>query len=156
MINLIFVCKSELTFDKVELEPSMDVSDDGTPLRSPLNMVQRGEHNIDDELVFSNHPGYIFHDSRGIESGSIEELGILQEFIRRKCGETRLRDRLHTIWLDSRVFKITTADNHVLRYCVPMDNQRPQLDLKFYQDICPDQNGPSFRNLSRLYLTHHS
>ena len=22
-----------------------------------------------------------------------------------------------------------------------MDNQRPQLDLKFYKDICPDQNG---------------
>ena len=24
-----------------------------------------------------------------------------------------------------------------------MDNQRPQLDLKFYNDICPDQNGVS-------------
>ena len=22
-----------------------------------------------------------------------------------------------------------------------MDNQRPELDLKFYKDICPDQNG---------------
>ena len=22
-----------------------------------------------------------------------------------------------------------------------MDNQRPQLDLKFYKDICPDENG---------------
>ena len=59
---------------------------------------QRGEHTIDDELVFSNHRGYIFHDSRGIESGSTEELEILQQFIRRKCGERGLRDRLHAIW----------------------------------------------------------
>ena len=28
-----------------------------------------------------------------------------------------------------------------------MDNQRPQLDLKFYKDICPDQNGASLRTL---------
>ena len=67
--------------------------------RSPLKIwCQRGEHNIDDELVFSNHTGYIFHDSRGIESGGIEELEILKEFIRRKCGETRLGRKLHAIW----------------------------------------------------------
>ena len=59
---------------------------------------QRGEHAIDDELVFSNHTGYVFHDSRGIESGSIEELEILKEFIQRKCGEKGLRDKLHAIW----------------------------------------------------------
>ncbi|KAN0138259.1 hypothetical protein V8E53_004148 [Lactarius tabidus] len=30
-----------------------------------------------------------------------------------------------------------------LVYCIPMDNQRPQLDLKFYKDIiCPDRNVP--------------
>jgi len=87
--------------------------------------MDRGEHSIDDELVFSNHEGYVFHDSRGIESGSTEELGILQGFIRRKCQEWRLQDRLHAIW-----------------YCVPMDNQRPQLDLKFSKDICSDQNVP--------------
>ena len=33
------------------------------------------------------------------------------------------------------------TEGHILRYCVPMDNQRPQLDLKFYKDICPDKNG---------------
>ncbi|KAI9433128.1 hypothetical protein H4582DRAFT_1857037 [Lactarius indigo] len=90
-------------------------------VRSPT----RGEHGIDDELMFSNHKGYVFHDSRGIESGGAEELTILQEFIRRKCGERRLADRLHAIW-----------------YCVPMDNQRPQLDLKFFKNICPDGNVP--------------
>ncbi|KAH9168578.1 hypothetical protein EDB89DRAFT_1580181 [Lactarius sanguifluus] len=87
--------------------------------------IDRGEHSIDDELMFSNDDRYVFHDSRGIESGSIEELGMLQVFIRRKCGERRLANRLHAIW-----------------YCVPMDNQRPQLDLKFFEDICPDRNVP--------------
>ncbi|KAN0134552.1 hypothetical protein V8E53_007698 [Lactarius tabidus] len=93
--------------EEVNLEPSME----------------RGEHSIYDELVFSNHLGYVFHDSRGIESGSTKELRILQEFIRLKCKEKQLRRRLHAIW-----------------YCVPMDNQRPELDLKFYKDICLDEN----------------
>ncbi|KAH8996040.1 hypothetical protein EDB92DRAFT_116897 [Lactarius akahatsu] len=108
----------------VKVDPSMD----------------RGEHRIDDELVFSNHRGYVFHDSRGIEAGSAGELDILREFIQSKCGKGRLRDRLHAIWLDSRVFAITTTDRHILRYCVPMDNQRPQLDLKYFKDICPEGN----------------
>ncbi|KAH9169801.1 hypothetical protein EDB89DRAFT_2072651 [Lactarius sanguifluus] len=112
--------------EKVILNPSMD----------------RGEHWIDDELIFSNHKGYVFHDSRGIESGSTEELKIVQEFIRRKSEETRLQDRLHAIWFDSRVFAIMTTDSHILRYCIPMDNQRPQLDLKFFKDICPNKNVP--------------
>ncbi|KAH9165485.1 GTP-binding protein [Lactarius sanguifluus] len=104
-----FMCESDLTANQMTLEPSID----------------RGEHTIDDELVFSNHTGYVFHDSRGIESASTYELGILQSFIQRKCGERRLGDRLHAIW-----------------YCVPMDNQRPELDLRFFKDICPDPNVP--------------
>ncbi|KAF8257252.1 hypothetical protein EI94DRAFT_1759688 [Lactarius quietus] len=93
----------------VKLEPSMN----------------RGEHEIDDELVFSNNPGYVFHDSMGIESGSIDELEILKDFIQRKCAERRLRDKLHAIW-----------------YCVPMDGHRPGLDLKYYDKICADPNVP--------------
>ncbi|KAF8257554.1 hypothetical protein EI94DRAFT_1670647 [Lactarius quietus] len=87
--------------------------------------VNRGEHLIDDELVFSNHEGYVFHDSKGIESGSVEELEILKDFIQRKCEEKTLAKKLHAIW-----------------YCVPMDGHRPGLDLKFYDKICPDPNVP--------------
>ena len=29
------------------------------------------------------------------------------------------------------------------RYCIPMDNQRPLLDLKYFDDICADKNGVS-------------
>jgi hypothetical protein len=64
----------------------------------PLTSCQRGEHTIDDELVFSNHTGYVFHDSRGIECGSTEELETLKEFICRKCAEKRLQNKLHAIW----------------------------------------------------------
>jgi hypothetical protein len=48
--------------------------------------------------VFSNHTGYVFHDSRGIEAGGTEELETLKEFIGRKCGGKQLRDKLHAIW----------------------------------------------------------
>ncbi|KAH9164989.1 hypothetical protein EDB89DRAFT_1892434, partial [Lactarius sanguifluus] len=110
---------------EVTLDPSMDVSDSSASLRLPLKCSQRGEHMIEDELVFSNHQGYVFHDSRGIESGSAGELDMVREFIQQKCGNGRLRDRLHAIW-----------------FCVPMDNRRPQLDLKFFNDICPERNVP--------------
>ncbi|KAH9032012.1 hypothetical protein EDB85DRAFT_1957234 [Lactarius pseudohatsudake] len=88
---------------EVRLEPSMD----------------RGEHNIEDEVVFSNFDGYIFHESRGIEAGSAEGLRTVQEFIRQRSGKVQLQDILHAIW-----------------YCIPMDNQRPELDLKVCEDLC--------------------
>jgi len=69
-------------------------------LRRPITLSQRGEHEIKDELVFSNHTGYIFHDSRGIDSecGGTKELEILQRFIQRKAIENQPQSRLHAIW----------------------------------------------------------
>ena len=61
-------------------------------------MSQRGKHQIEDEVIFSNHDGYVFHDSRGFESGGEEELGIVQNFVRQKAAEKRLAARLHAIW----------------------------------------------------------
>ncbi|KAF8268217.1 hypothetical protein EI94DRAFT_1578498 [Lactarius quietus] len=87
--------------------------------------MDRGMHDIYNEFVFSGHNGYIFHDSCGFEAGSDKELEIVREFIRRKSRRRRLESRLHAIW-----------------YCVPMDNQRPELDLKFLKDICPDKDVP--------------
>jgi len=95
--------------ERVRLDPSME----------------RGMHDIEDELVFADHNGYIFHDSRGLESGSEVELEIVQEFVRRRSRARQLKDRLHAIW-----------------YCIPMDNVRPGLDLKYFDDICPDKNVP--------------
>ncbi|KAF8264865.1 hypothetical protein EI94DRAFT_1805238 [Lactarius quietus] len=104
--------------------------------------VNRGEHEIDDELVFSNHPGYVFHDSKGIEAGGVEELEILKDFIRRKCEEKRLRKKLHAIWFRPFISRLRQLIVRVLRYCVPMDNHRPGLDIKFYDKICPDPDVP--------------
>jgi hypothetical protein len=88
----------------------MDVSDDVTYLRFLLNTDmgpgQRGEHRIDDELVFSNNTGYVFHDSQGIEAGDEEKLEILKDFIQRKCGERKLRNRLHAIWFGLRFSRL--------------------------------------------------
>ena len=61
-------------------------------------LVQRGEHDIENELTFTNHEGYVFHDSRGFEAGDGKELKIVQEFVGRRSQERKLRDRLHAIW----------------------------------------------------------
>ncbi|KAF8554433.1 hypothetical protein OG21DRAFT_1095134 [Imleria badia] len=87
--------------------------------------VERGDHNIEDELVFTNHDGYIFHDSCGFEAGNEDELRVVQDFARKKASAARLKDRLHAIW-----------------YCIPMENDRPVLDMKFFASICPDKNVP--------------
>ena len=80
--------------------------------------MQRGEHNIEDELIFSNHTGYIFHDSRGFEAGMRAELNVVQEFVRRRSQEKRLEDRLHAIWfvsLRTSSRKSTRFESQVLR-----------------------------------------
>jgi hypothetical protein len=100
-------------------------------------------HDIEDELIFTNHTGYIFHDSRGFEAGGEDELNFVQEFVRRKLREPQLRDRLHAIWsVPFGIYpsKFTTL---LIRYCIPMDNVRPELDLRYFDDICPDKNGTS-------------
>lgn len=61
-------------------------------------LFQRGEHEIEDELTFRSHNGYVFHDSRGFESGETKELEIVQDFVRRRSQEKRLNNRLHAIW----------------------------------------------------------
>jgi len=106
-------------------------------------LVQRGLHNIEHELAFANHEGYVFHDSRGFEAGGEDELKIVQDFVRRKSQERRLKDRLHAIWfvpLGIYTYKFTRL---LFRYCIPMDTDRPSLDLRYFDDICPDKSGTS-------------
>jgi hypothetical protein len=92
-------------------------------------------HNIKDELIFTNHDGYIFHDSRGFEAGGEEELQIVQDFVRRKSREGRLADRLHVIWfVPLGIYNCKFTKLHA-RYCIPMDKVPPELDLKYFGDI---------------------
>jgi hypothetical protein len=79
--------------------------------------LQRGQHNIEDELVFANHPGYVFHDSRGFEAGGEDELKTAQSFVARRSQRNRLKHRLHAIWFvtfDIHVFKFTGFTSQVL------------------------------------------
>ncbi|KAG2131590.1 GTP-binding protein [Suillus bovinus] len=86
---------------------------------------ERGEHEIENELVFRNNPGFIFHDSRGFEAGGESEFDMVKAFIARRSKETRLKDRLHVIW-----------------YCIPMDQacrSFTQGEIKFFSQ-CDTSN----------------
>ena len=120
-------------------------------------LVQRGEHDIENELSFTNHQGYVFHDSRGFEAGDGKELKIVREFVGRRSQESKLADRLHAIWFVLvRICNFASPQRLLLRYCVPMDNARPSLDLKYVDVICPDMNGTSKHNCTNGELTSFS
>ncbi|KAJ6452574.1 hypothetical protein C8R45DRAFT_638930 [Mycena sanguinolenta] len=70
----------------------------------------RGLHDIENQLIFKSNPQFIFHDSRGFESGSIDETEKVKAFIADRAGSTTLPDQLHAIW-----------------YCLPTDTNRPLL-----------------------------
>ncbi|KAF8882385.1 hypothetical protein BD779DRAFT_1472913 [Infundibulicybe gibba] len=57
---------------------------------------QRGLSNIHDEITFPSSPGFVFHDSRGIEAGSLAEVDTLKEFIAARAKLRDLSQRLHT------------------------------------------------------------
>ncbi|KAJ7756651.1 GTP-binding protein [Mycena metata] len=73
--------------------------------------TDRGLHNIENQLIFKSNPEFIFHDSRGFESGSSEETNKVKDFIARRAAASTLEDQLHAIW-----------------YCLPTgDTTRPLL-----------------------------
>jgi hypothetical protein len=128
---------------KVQLNPTMEVGQtyfvrDADPRTCH---VQRGEHNIEHELMFSSHDGYVFHDSRGFEGGSEDELKAVQDFVRQRSRERLLKSRLHAIWFVPLHLQPQVHRGLHFRYCVPMDCARPSLELKHFEDICPDKNG---------------
>ncbi|KAF8197692.1 hypothetical protein K438DRAFT_1918671, partial [Mycena galopus ATCC 62051] len=71
----------------------------------------RGEHDIENRLIFKSNPQFIFHDSRGFESGSVNETEKVKTFIAERAASTHLSEQLHMIW-----------------YCLPTDTDRPLLE----------------------------
>ncbi|KAN0092724.1 hypothetical protein V8E55_003508 [Tylopilus felleus] len=70
---------------------------------------ERGEHDIEHEISFKSNDRFVFHDSRGFEAGSEDELHKVQSFIDERAKEEDLEAGLHSIW-----------------YCIPMeDHSRP-------------------------------
>ncbi|KDQ21316.1 hypothetical protein BOTBODRAFT_99917 [Botryobasidium botryosum FD-172 SS1] len=82
--------------------------------------LQRGEHNIEYALKFPSNPGFSFHDSRGFESGAVDELEVVRQFIRSKAGLGSMKKQLHAIW-----------------YCFSADNNRfmTAADKEFFNTI---------------------
>ncbi|KAG2344180.1 hypothetical protein BDR05DRAFT_999335 [Suillus weaverae] len=81
---------------------------------------QRGEHNIENEMVFRNNPGFIFHDSRGFEAGGESEFDMVKTFIANRSRQTKLKDQLHAIW-----------------YCIPMEEDSRSFtkgETKFFKE----------------------
>ncbi|KAK7026309.1 hypothetical protein R3P38DRAFT_2528891 [Favolaschia claudopus] len=72
--------------------------------------TQRGLHDIENQLIFKSNPQFIFHDSRGFESGSVEEFDRVKTFILNRAATGSLSEQLHAIW-----------------YCLPTDTGRPLL-----------------------------
>ncbi|KAJ7813423.1 hypothetical protein B0H14DRAFT_2522926 [Mycena olivaceomarginata] len=70
-------------------------------VRRPLKHFNyhRGLHNINDEICFRPKPGFVFHDSRGVEAGSAIELSTVQRFVEEPSSAAKdLRTQLHVIW----------------------------------------------------------
>ncbi|KAG2117673.1 GTP-binding protein [Suillus cothurnatus] len=90
----------------------------GKKVRNKILVPQRGLHDIENEMVFQNNPGFVFHDSRGFEAGGQPEFDKVKAFIARRSKEKRLSDRIHVIW-----------------YCIPMDEDGrsfTEAEVKFF------------------------
>ncbi|KAG5643401.1 hypothetical protein DXG03_000979 [Asterophora parasitica] len=88
--------------------------------------AKRGIHNIDHRISFKSNPGFIFHDSRGFESGSADEVTTVKDFIAHRIQQEEWRDNLHAIWYQIDILFVQNSSAHVRdRYCLPMDNARP-------------------------------
>ncbi|KAJ7318719.1 hypothetical protein DFH08DRAFT_819618 [Mycena albidolilacea] len=78
------------------------------PGQTVKGQIERGLHNINDEICFRSRPGFVFHDSRGVEAGSATEFYTIQRFMhKRSLAATDLRIQLHAIWM-----------------CLPLDDSR--------------------------------
>lgn len=51
--------------------------------------------------MFASNPTFIFHDSRGFEAGSVEELEAVKSFISTRAAANSLKEQLHAIWYDN-------------------------------------------------------
>jgi len=87
----------------------------------------RGMHDIKNEMVFRSNPGFVFHDSRGFEAGSIKEFEQMKDFVTERAKTTHLKKRIHAIW-----------------YCISMDQYHRAVlsaEEKFF-DECDTGNVP--------------
>ncbi|KAM6493755.1 hypothetical protein JOM56_010116 [Amanita muscaria] len=78
----------------------------------------RGEHDIEHQITYPES-NFIFHDSRGFESGSRDEMVLARQFLEERSTKVAdMHNRVHVIW-----------------YCIPMDDTRiiADAELDFFQ-----------------------
>jgi len=68
------------------------------PNSPSLSVAQRGIHDIKNQLIFKSNPQFIFHDSHGFESGSLDEIKTVKSFIAKRARTRELPEQLHAIW----------------------------------------------------------
>ncbi|KAF8814398.1 hypothetical protein BYT27DRAFT_6334201 [Phlegmacium glaucopus] len=69
------------------------------PVYEDINPTEkRGEHDVRRAFTFRSNPRFIFHDSRGFEAGSEEELEDVLSFIHEKAKSNEVMDQIHVIW----------------------------------------------------------
>ncbi|PPQ87387.1 hypothetical protein CVT25_008291 [Psilocybe cyanescens] len=73
----------------------------------------RGIHDINHPFAFESNPQFIFHDSRGFESGDESQLKEVQAFIEERARSTEPKLQLHAIW-----------------FCFVPNKSRPLLELE--------------------------
>ena len=63
-----------------------------------VNRLQRGIHNVENELIFRSNEKLVFHDSQGFEAGREDEFLQMKKFIADRAKTTILKKRIHAIW----------------------------------------------------------
>jgi len=63
-----------------------------------LKVWQRGEHDIENEMIFKSNMAFVFHDSCGFEEGRTSELDKVKDFVQKCSTSINFRDHLHVIW----------------------------------------------------------
>ncbi|KAF8816880.1 hypothetical protein BYT27DRAFT_7205238 [Phlegmacium glaucopus] len=85
------------------------------PVYEDINPTEkRGKHDVRRAFTFRSNPRFIFHDSRGFEAGSKEELEDVLSFMHEKAKSNEVMDQIHMIW-----------------FCFDPDVARPLLELEF-------------------------
>ncbi|KAJ8588884.1 hypothetical protein M405DRAFT_792377 [Rhizopogon salebrosus TDB-379] len=64
-----------------------------------ISNFERGEANIDTELISAQNDKFVLHDSKGFEPGDGGNVNAVREFIERRGSMPDLKDQLHAIWL---------------------------------------------------------
>jgi hypothetical protein len=95
---ILFLLGEKLEPSATHLIPSIEVSQWFTMdiLLIALNH-QRGVHDIENGITYEGS-NFIFHDSQGFESGAMEEIDVVWDFIEKQSAATKLKDQLHAIW----------------------------------------------------------